>query len=84
VDKPIAHAVTFLLGCPGSSVPDISGDGHKRTINSVAMYIRSPPSSVVADLVIMYNFRLAVNADALVGLLMMPLPPGGGEGAVGG
>ncbi len=80
MDKRIAHAVTFLLRCPGSSVPDISGDPHKRLIDSGAMYVHSPPSSVVADLVVVYNFRPAVDAGALVGLLMMPPPPGGRGG----
>ncbi len=77
MDKRIAHAVTFLLRCPGSSMPDISGDRRKRTIDSGAMYARSPPSSVIADLVVVYNFRPVVDADALAGLLMMPPPPGG-------
>jgi hypothetical protein len=44
------------------------------------MYVHSPPSSVVADLVVVYNFRPAVDAGALVGLLMMPPPPGGRGG----
>ncbi len=50
------------------------------TIDSGAMYVRSPPTSVVADLIVVKDFRLSIppyNADALVGLLMIPPPPVG-------